>query len=128
MWLTRHIKFCTCNNSTAKYLLACVGACSCNRTSFIDRPACYTSLFEICHSFCYTYFSKNESIQWNKWLLSPPLFLRRDLFFIFNWNINRGVCYFEFISRGEGGGGEELQQGLIYNLGWYSKGGPIISL
>ena len=34
-----HIKFCTCDDSTPKWILACVGVCECNRTPFNDRPA-----------------------------------------------------------------------------------------
>ena len=34
--LTRHIKFCTCDDSTPKQILACVGACESVRTPFTD--------------------------------------------------------------------------------------------
>ena len=34
---TRHIKFCTCNDSTPKQILACVGACQSVCTPFTDR-------------------------------------------------------------------------------------------
>ena len=34
--LTRHIKFCTCDHSTPKQILACVDTCECDRTPFID--------------------------------------------------------------------------------------------
>ena len=37
--LTRHIKFCMCDHSTPKQILACVGTCECDRTPFINRPA-----------------------------------------------------------------------------------------
>ena len=36
--LTCYINFCMCEDGTPKQLLACVGACECNRTPFIDRP------------------------------------------------------------------------------------------
>ena len=38
MLLTRHIKFCKCDDSTSKQIMACVGACECDRMPFIDRP------------------------------------------------------------------------------------------
>ena len=38
--LTHHIEFCTCNDITPKEILACVGACECDRTPFIDRRVC----------------------------------------------------------------------------------------
>ena len=37
--LTRHMKFCMCDHSTPKQILACVGTCQCDSTPFINRPA-----------------------------------------------------------------------------------------
>ena len=36
--LARHIKFCTCNDSTLKLILVCESACECDCTAFIGRP------------------------------------------------------------------------------------------
>ena len=60
-FLTRHIKFCTYDDSTPKEILACMGAFECGHTPFIDRPAvnknrwmCYMTLNEnlISYSSC----------------------------------------------------------------------------
>ena len=53
MQLTCHIKFCTCNNSTPKSILACVDVHK------FDEQNSNTKLHELCKSFC-----RN----WNFWM------------------------------------------------------------
>ena len=58
MQLTCHIKFCTCNNSTPKSILACVDVHK------FDEQNSNTKLHELCKSFC-----RNWNL--NEWVFSP---------------------------------------------------------